>query len=61
MSYPQGLFLTPCYNKHLNKNKKQGRKQALNKKKPGDKVKVKILRNGETKDLEVELEARGNR
>ena len=36
-------------------------RQALNKKKPGDKVKVKILRNGETKDLEVELEARGNR
>ncbi len=36
-------------------------RQVLSKKKPGDKVKVKILRDGEEKELEVTLEARGNR
>jgi len=36
-------------------------RKALGEKKPGDKVKVKVQRDGETLELEVELEARGNR
>jgi serine protease Do len=35
--------------------------KILREKKPGDKVKVKILRDGEELELEVTLEARGKR
>ena len=36
-------------------------RKILSAKKPGDKVKVKVLREGETLELEVTIEARGNR